>query len=214
MDWILGTHTVTTAVSCLPVLVLGTGAALAHLLHADARTTAAAPGPGADRADRPTDTAARDHLAHADAARDHLAHADAAAQPLITAGQRVSRRTLRAAGVRGSNASLGTLARALAASHDAAGTAASPRPATGPDGRAGRASAIKSGNSCRRPMRTATRWPCQNRRASDTADNDIRPPPTVTRTTDMDDDLTAVISPARARLAGVRYSRPRAVYRE
>ena len=111
---------VTTAVSCLPVLVLGTGAALAHLLHADARTTAAAPGPGparspdharpgADRADRPTDNAAR----------DRLAHADAAAQRLITAGQRVSRRTLRAAGVRGSNASLGTLARALAASHDA-----------------------------------------------------------------------------------------------
>ena len=111
---------VTTAVSCLPVLVLGTGAALAHLLHADACTTAAPePGParspdhaqpGADRAAQPADTAGR----------DRLAHADAAARRVITTGQRVSRRTLRAAGVRGSNASLGALARALAASRDAA----------------------------------------------------------------------------------------------
>jgi hypothetical protein len=110
---------VTTAVSCLPVLVLGMGAALAHLLHADACTAGthvpaadSFPGPArpvADKAPRPADTTGR----------DRLAHAEAVARRLADTGQRVSRRTLRAAGIRGSNASLGTLARALAARLDA-----------------------------------------------------------------------------------------------
>jgi hypothetical protein len=46
-----------------------------------------------------------------------LAEAQAVAAPLITAGQRVSRRTLRAGGLHGSNTELGTLARFLGAEH-------------------------------------------------------------------------------------------------
>jgi hypothetical protein len=105
---------ITTAVSCLPVLVLGMGTALAHLLHADTRTTRPAdhaqpevPGPVADHADqRP------DHARSPDLAR-RLAQAQTAAAELTAAGRQVSRRALRAAGLHGSNASLGTLARMI-----------------------------------------------------------------------------------------------------
>jgi len=101
---------ITTAVSCLPVLVLGMGAALAHLLHADSNA------PPAVTAGRSDHLSSSDHPVRSlDTTRlDRVAHAEAAAQRLIAAGQGVSRRTLRAAGVRGSNADLGALARALA----------------------------------------------------------------------------------------------------
>jgi hypothetical protein len=97
---------VTTAVSCLPVLVLGMGAALAHMLRSDANgpdqvraaMCAACDGGRADRS--------------ADAVwRDRLAEAESAAQRLIAAGEQVSRRSLRRAGLHGSNADLGVLAR-------------------------------------------------------------------------------------------------------
>jgi hypothetical protein len=98
---------VTTAVSCLPVLVLGMGAALAHLLHADTHTTSpadhaglGAPGQDADHARTP-DLASR------------LAQAQTAAAELAAAGRQVSRRALRTAGLQGSNASLGALARMI-----------------------------------------------------------------------------------------------------
>jgi hypothetical protein len=91
---------ITTAVSCLPVLVLGMGAALAHLLgenqHEQARHA------GHEASTHPhNDSSAR------------LARARAIAGHLIASGQRVSRRTLRAAGIKGSNADLAQLARAL-----------------------------------------------------------------------------------------------------
>jgi hypothetical protein len=100
---------ITTAVSCLPVLVLGMGAALAHLLRADA----------ADQAGSCPDQAT-DHADHSGTSGDHaagliqldrLAEAAGAAALLSASAQRISRRTLRAAGVRGSNADLGALAR-------------------------------------------------------------------------------------------------------
>jgi hypothetical protein len=100
---------ITTAVSCLPVLVLGMGAALAHLLRADAHD--------------PVDSGVAEHLADG-ATRDHtagvitaerLAQAVAVAARLCADGRRISRRTLRAGGVRGSNADLGTLARIITA---------------------------------------------------------------------------------------------------
>jgi hypothetical protein len=98
---------VTTVVSCLPVLVLGMGAALAHLLRADAqqahrqelaRTT------GPDRAETLAERGA------GSIRPDRLAEAQALAARLTAAGQRVSRRSLRRAGLRGSNAELGAVA--------------------------------------------------------------------------------------------------------
>ncbi len=117
---------ITTAVSCLPVLVLGMGAALAHLLRTGTEPApaaillpdqmadrSAAPGPhplvpgqppGPGRPPRPA----------APRVQARLAEARAVAAPLAAAGRRVSRRTLRAAGLHGSNADLGTIARILA----------------------------------------------------------------------------------------------------
>src|SRR3984885_14840944 len=99
---------VTTAVSCLPVLVLvlGMGAALAHLLRSDAHSpeqmrTAVCAACGDARADRSADAVLR----------DRLAEAESAAQRLIAVGEQVSRRSLRRAGLHGSNADLGVLAR-------------------------------------------------------------------------------------------------------
>lgn len=102
---------VTTAVSCLPVLVLGMGATLAHLLRDDMQTatTSQATPPRATQASHLGH--ARQHRAAGAVGAKHLAQAHAAAQELTTAGQPVSRRTLRAAGIRGSNALLGALAR-------------------------------------------------------------------------------------------------------
>jgi hypothetical protein len=105
---------ITTAVSCLPVLVLGMGAALAHLLRADTHRPDQAGPCGPDRtlvrSDR-SDTQRDQRLTTI--RRDRLAEADAATKRLVAAGQRVSRRTLRAAGLHGSNADLGTLARII-----------------------------------------------------------------------------------------------------
>jgi len=150
---------ITTAVACLPVLVLGMGTALAHLLRADPRTDGPAdrvpcgvldraadghcarrdqddPGgdqpayparpqvDGVDHADHPADTGpARCGHQPARSLADlqgygpqagnqaRLAQARVAAGQLIVSGERVSRRTLRALGVKGSNADLGMLAR-------------------------------------------------------------------------------------------------------
>ena len=159
---------ITTVVSFLPVLVLGMGTALAHLLRTGPRTEAPAvppvshaPDPATDRTSatrdqHPPDTGRSAHpdrtaqgphsdapgaddadhqdqsadigptasrrrpacgtsgwLRHGPAAREQtrLARARIAAGQLTTAGERVSRRTLRAVGVKGSNADLGTLAR-------------------------------------------------------------------------------------------------------
>ena len=153
---------VTTAVSCLPVLVLGLGSALAHLLRSDTSPTgapaqSAAPqtsdlelngqhqgdrpgqdqrGPGAHLA--PTWPAFDPNAAlfkrHDDAcakgepsrhpaygrspqppARMRPSDAYAAAARVIASGQRVSRRSLRSAGLHGSNADLGMLARLVKA---------------------------------------------------------------------------------------------------
>jgi len=100
---------ITTAVSCLPVLVLGMGTALAHLLRADAHDPA-----GSGVAERLADGAPRDHTAGV-ITNERLAQAVAVAARLCADGRRVSRRTLRAGGVRGSNADLGTLARIITA---------------------------------------------------------------------------------------------------
>jgi hypothetical protein len=111
---------ITTAVSCLPVLVLGMGAALAHLLRADSchlEDQASSPPPGQAGHHAPH----RDHAA-ATIRPSRLAEAATAATLLSTEGKRVSRRTLRTAGVHGSNADLGALARILS-SWPANGTA-------------------------------------------------------------------------------------------
>jgi hypothetical protein len=101
---------ITTAVSCLPVLVLGMGAALAHMLRADAHRTDGSPCPdqAPDREDRNGTSGDR---AIRTIRPDQLVEAEAAAALLSTAGKRVSRRALRTAGARGSNADLGALAR-------------------------------------------------------------------------------------------------------
>ena len=93
---------ITTAVSCLPVFVLGMGAALAHLLRADACGAGQAdpvpePPPGS-RAGNPLSVIGR------------LAEAETAARQLAAAGQGISRRALRRAWLHGSNADLGALA--------------------------------------------------------------------------------------------------------
>lgn len=107
---------VTTAVSCFPVLVLGMGAALAHLQRADSRSSEQG------RDGTPTDHA-EDECEHQAAAqaghrtelllKEQMTASAAAAQHLVATGHRVSRRTLRAAGIRGSNARPGALARLL-----------------------------------------------------------------------------------------------------
>lgn len=115
---------VTTAVACLPVLVLGMGAALTHMVHADSRqplipaATLAAHGTRTNQ-DRSLDP-------------DGFAYARAAAAGLIATRQRISRRNLRAAGIKGSNVALGTLATTLRATADPP----SPNLATNPGCRA------------------------------------------------------------------------------
>lgn len=120
---------VTTAVACLPVLVLGMGSALAHLLRADpAEHTAHHP--GRHISDAPVDKYAANPAVMGqegsvaypapvgDArppARVRVADVQAAAATVIASGQSVSRRSLRAAGLHGSNADLGMLARRVRA---------------------------------------------------------------------------------------------------
>jgi hypothetical protein len=116
---------ISTAVSCLPVLVLGMGAALAHLLRADShqlnqgrRAGPSGPDCSPDHSDR---RGTQPDQIPVTAPRERLAEADAAAKRLVAAGQRVSRRTLRAAGLHGSNADLGTLARIIRSQPTATG---------------------------------------------------------------------------------------------
>jgi hypothetical protein len=106
---------VTTAVACLPVLILGMAAGLTHLIRADALASGGAGAPGGT----PPGDVAADSAAGVSAGR--LEEARAAAAQLVAAGQRVSRRSLRAAGLHGSNADLGMLAHL-----------ASPAPGEGP----------------------------------------------------------------------------------
>jgi hypothetical protein len=84
---------VTTAVSCLPVLVLGMGAALAHILRGDANLLSQH---GQDASTTRCGSAGPDRSADT-LPRHRIAEAKAAAQHLIAAGERVSRRSLRRA---------------------------------------------------------------------------------------------------------------------
>jgi hypothetical protein len=134
---------ITTAVSCLPVLVLGMGAALAHLLRADACGSSQDPVPESapgSRADGLLSGACR------------LAEAEAVARQLAAAGQGISRRALRRAGLHGSNADLGALAAMIRARPSAgqvpAGNDVAKAQADGPD--AGSTSAIRHDRSTRR----------------------------------------------------------------
>jgi hypothetical protein len=118
---------VTTVVSCLPVLVLGMGSALAHLLRSDAaagRADVSTEHPGrltglnetvasGARELRDQDADQRRRHPRREPARLRLAEAHTAAERLVGSGQRVSRRSLRSAGLRGSNADLGLLAQMI-----------------------------------------------------------------------------------------------------
>ena len=125
---------ITTAVSCLPVLVLGMGTALAHLLRAGP-LTAIPTGPDqaadpdqapqantpctADRFPTPGQTAPRPDpgppAPPTAAGQAQLTQARAAGRQLIAARQRISRRALRSYGMKGSNAHLGALALTISA---------------------------------------------------------------------------------------------------
>ena len=112
------------AVSCLPVLVLGMGAALTHLLHADTHHPAdqmAVLGPDQTKDRSGHRGPGQDHLATT-IQPGRLAQAEAAAASIRGTGRRVSRRTLRAAGVHASNAELGTLAITLDQAKTATGS--------------------------------------------------------------------------------------------
>ena len=121
---------ITTAVSCLPVLVLGMGAALVHMIRADAcvpdqrdQTTPPESGQTTDQQDQSAAEAIR---AAGTIHPDKVAEATTTAARLAAAGHRISRRSLRSAGLHGSNADLGTLAQLTRArSTQQAGTAGS-----------------------------------------------------------------------------------------
>lgn len=112
---------ITTAVSCLPVLVLGMGTALTHMIRSDAHGDGLEHLAADQSADHLSDRSANhgnrdyaDRLAGGGprpGTVTQLTTARAAARQLNRAGIRVSRRSLRSAGVRGSNADLGALAR-------------------------------------------------------------------------------------------------------
>ena len=95
---------ITTAVSCLPVLVLGMGAALAHLLRADSCHRRTTP----PRATPPTTTPAHTPPPSGPPGGPRQ-------PPPPRRRRRVSRRTLRTAGLHGSNTDLGALAITLKA---------------------------------------------------------------------------------------------------
>ncbi len=130
---------ITMAVACLPVLILGMGAALSHLLHADtgrvpvedgglpAAGVRGWPGQTSDPGEQHScleqsgdlpivdphdDTAGQDA-----AATERLEIARVTALQLTSTGVRVSRRALRDAGMRGSNAELSALVRAITTDH-------------------------------------------------------------------------------------------------
>lgn len=119
---------VTTVVACLPVLVLGMGSGLAHLLRDDSSRHVG-------RSGRRDNNAQVRRCATCSAAGDpenpgtyprlgdrtrppariRIADVRAAVATVIASGQPVSRRSLRAAGLHGSNTDLGTLARSIRA---------------------------------------------------------------------------------------------------
>jgi hypothetical protein len=116
---------VTTVVACLPVLVLAMGSALAHLLRSDSAGYATRHparqivevqkyGHATGGQEWPITRPPQDNSARPPA-RVRLADLQAAAAAVITSGQAVSRRSLRAAGLHGSNADLGMLARNIRA---------------------------------------------------------------------------------------------------
>lgn len=132
---------ITTGVACLPVLLLGMAAALTHMIHADAeglsqdersspcRTTCQMKSPrlSSVEAGHAVDRMAqsgRASLVHAQddysnrmggQVADRLEIARLTALRLTSTGRRVSRRALRDAGMHGSNAELGALAKAITA---------------------------------------------------------------------------------------------------
>jgi hypothetical protein len=142
---------VTMAVASLPVLVLGMGAALAHMIRADGDVSQEGqhdrvmPGeaatslpavPGAEAAQLPADPnltlpGAGGPLAEDEDEKceesDRLEIARVTALQLTSTGVRVSRRTLRDAGLRGSNAELSALVRAITADLAESGQAPSRR---------------------------------------------------------------------------------------
>lgn len=103
---------ITLGVSCLPVLVLGMGATLAHLLHADVH---AQPGPASAPDTVPAAGPARPSGGDIKLASQLPAETRAAGLRVVASGSRISRRTLRAAGLCGSNTDLGHIAAALRA---------------------------------------------------------------------------------------------------
>lgn len=112
---------VTTVVACLPVLVLGLGSALAHLLRSnvgnatldDRRTQCASPvGALTGLGGTVWPVSAYEGRARPPA-RARLADAQITASKVLASGERISRRSLRSAGMRGSNADLGLLARQI-----------------------------------------------------------------------------------------------------
>lgn len=111
---------ITMAVACLPVLVLGMGAALSHLIRADAD------GGAEDGTSSPTavcdwpvmpgrDGPAQDGGGGDAEVTERLQIARLTALRLTSTGTRVSRRTMRDAGLRGSNAELSALVKVVTA---------------------------------------------------------------------------------------------------
>jgi hypothetical protein len=105
---------ITMGLSCLPVLVLGMGAALAHLLHADAHAQPG-PDPAADTVPAAGAHPARPPGGDIKSASQLPVETRAAGLRVLASDGRISRRTLRAAGLCGSNANLGHIAAALRA---------------------------------------------------------------------------------------------------
>jgi hypothetical protein len=114
---------VTTAVACLPVLVLGMAAGLAHLIRADASQTQ----DGGRQQEPQTGQLAGPAIL---VAPGRVAEAQGVAARLLATGKQVSRRSLRAAGLHGSNTELGALARILC-SQQPAGPGPTRRPLPG-----------------------------------------------------------------------------------
>ena len=120
---------VTTVVACLPVLVLGMGSALAHLLRGDSAELNACLPDHRDSDSEATPYGMR--LAPGDQenpacnpvsigsprppARVRVADVQAAAATVVASGGSISRRSLRAAGLHGSNTDLGMLAQRIRA---------------------------------------------------------------------------------------------------
>jgi hypothetical protein len=108
---------ITTVVSCLPVLVLGMGTALAHMLRGDATAEDPPdnrpPGTVGRVADRGQATSSGTRRPVPGPAPAQKEIAIRVARELADAGKPVSRRALRSGGVKGSNETLSALARMI-----------------------------------------------------------------------------------------------------